>query len=84
VGTNEAAVACYLKDEQAPSKALVAAALDWRATARSDDEAADELLREQMVPLYVQFIDDYIRRLGSLGETDLAAAFAAWRDLLVG
>jgi hypothetical protein len=84
VGTNDAAVAYYLKDEQAPSRSLIAAALGWRATAPTDDDAADALLCEQMVPLYVQFIDDYIRRLGSLGETDLAAAFGAWRDRLVG
>jgi hypothetical protein len=84
VGTNDAAVAYYLQDEQAPSKALVAAALGWRTTAPTDEEAARELLRKHMVPLYVHFIDDFIRRLGSLDETELAGAFGAWRDRLVG
>jgi len=84
VGTNDAAVAHYLRDEQAPSKPLVAAALEWRTAAPSDQDAAVELLRAHMVPLYLHFIDDHIRRLGSLGETALVAAFAAWRQRLIG
>jgi hypothetical protein len=84
VGTNDAAVAHYLNDEQAPGKPLVAAALEWRTTAPSDEEPAAELLRKHMVPLYVHFIDDHIRRLGSLGETELVAAFGGWRRRLVG
>jgi hypothetical protein len=83
VGTNDAAVAHYLRDEQAPSKPLVAAALEWR-TAPSAEEAAAELLCKHMVPLYVHFIDDHIGRLSSLGETELVAAFGAWRHRLVG
>ena len=50
----------------------------------SDEEAAAELLRKQMVPLYLHFIDDHIRRLSSLAETRLVDAFAEWRDRLVG
>jgi predicted nucleotidyltransferase len=84
VGTNDAAVAHYLADEPAPSKPLVAAALEWRTAAPSDEEAAAELLRKHMVPLYVHFIDDHIGRLGSLGETGLVAAFGEWRHRLVG
>jgi hypothetical protein len=84
VGTNDAAVAHYLRDEQVPSKPLVAAALDWRTAAPSDEEPAAELLRKHMVPLYVHFIDDHIRRLNSLGEAGLVAALGEWRDRLVG
>jgi hypothetical protein len=83
-GTNGAAVARHLKDEQAPGKALVAAALGWRTTGLTDEEAAGELLRRHIVPLYVHFIDDHIGRLASLGETELATAFGAWRERLVG
>lgn len=84
VGTNDAAVARYLKDEQASSKALVGAALGWRTTGITDEEAAGELLRGHIVPLYVHFIDDHIGRLAPLGETELATAFEAWRARLVG
>jgi hypothetical protein len=84
VGTNDAAVACYLEDDHAPSKPLVAAALEWRTTGPSDEQAAAELLCTHLVPLYVYFIDDHIGRLGSLGEAALAAAFGEWRDRLVG
>jgi hypothetical protein len=82
VGTNEAAVAHYLNG-QAPGKPLVAAALEWRTAAPSDEEAAGELLRRHMVPLYVHFIDDHIRRLSSLGEAGLVGAFGEWRDRLL-
>jgi hypothetical protein len=84
VGTNDAAVAQYLKDEQAPGKPLVSAALEWRTTAPSEDEAAAQLLRRHMLPLYAHFIDDHIRRLSSVGETRLEAHFEQWRERLVG
>jgi predicted nucleotidyltransferase len=83
VGTNGAAVAHYLKDEQAPGRPLVAAALEWRTAAPSNEEAAGELLRQHMVPLYVHFIDDHVGRLSVLGEARLVGAFGEWRDRLV-
>jgi hypothetical protein len=83
VGTNDAAVAYYLADGEAPSTTLVAAALAWRTVPPTDEEAAAELLREHMVPLYVHYIDDHITRLDSLGHADLARAFEEWRDRLV-
>jgi hypothetical protein len=83
VGTNDAAIARYLQDEQAPSKALVAAALGWRTTGVTDEDAAGELPRRHIVPLYAHFIDDHIARLASLGETELATAFGARRERLV-
>jgi len=82
VGTNDAGVARYLKDDQAPSANLVTAALTWRAAA-PDRAAASELLREQMLPLYLHYIDDHIARLDSLGENELASGFREWRDRLV-
>lgn len=83
VGTNDAAVARYLEDDQAPSANLVRAALAWRSDPPTDVPAAAELLRSQLVPLYVQYIDDHIERLGALGESGLAAAFERWRARLV-
>lgn len=84
VGTNEAAVTWYLADAEAPSTRLAAAALDWRTTPPTDDEAPAELLREQMVTLYLHYIDDHITRLGSLGRVELVSAFQEWRSRLVG
>ncbi len=83
VGTNDAAVARYLEDDQAPSPDLVRAALTWRSTPPTDERAAAELLRSQLVPLYLQYVDDHIERLGALGESGLAAAFKQWRARLV-
>ncbi len=83
VGTNDAAVAHYLADGEGPSTTLVAAALAWRTLPPADDEVAAELLREQMVPLYVHYIDDHVTRLESLGDVELAHAFEEWRVRLV-
>jgi hypothetical protein len=83
VGTNDAAVARYLGDDQAPSIGLVAAALDWRTAPPRARAAASELLREQMLPLYLYYIDDHLERLCSVGEVGLACAFREWRSLLV-
>jgi hypothetical protein len=83
VGTNDAAVARYLEDERAPSADLVGAALAWRNAPPTDEPAAAELLRRQLLPLYVQYVDDHIERLGALGESGLAGAFERWRARLV-
>jgi predicted nucleotidyltransferase len=84
VGTNGAAVARYLEDDEAPSTRLVAAALEWRTAPPADEALALELLRDQLLPLYLHYIDDHIERLGSIGETALAALFREWRDRLAG
>ncbi|HEX7263947.1 MAG TPA: hypothetical protein VF383_07190 [Candidatus Dormibacteraeota bacterium] len=83
VGTNDAAVARYLADGSGPSATLVAAAFDWRTAPPKDYEAAAQLLRKGMVPLYLHYIDDHITRLHSLGRDDLARAFDDWRERLV-
>ena len=78
VGTNHAAAEHYRADRDAPAFALVGEALRWRTTP-PDPEAAAELLTRELLPLYLQYIDDHIARLRGLGADDLAAAFAAWR-----
>jgi hypothetical protein len=82
VGTNAAAVAHYVASDAVPSTPLVANALAWRSAPPNDDSVVAELLREQMVPLYLHYIDDHITRLGSLGQVALARAFEQWRDCL--
>ena len=82
VGTNHAAVAFYLQDDHAPSRELVAAALEWRTAPPADDSHAAELLREQLLPLYFHYIDDHVERLDAIGENDLAASFREWRRRL--
>ena len=83
LGTNDAAAAWYLSDQKAPSSRLVAAALGWRTVAPADEATAAVLLREQIVPLYLRYIEDHITRLDGLGEVKLAGAFQVWRDRLV-
>ena len=83
VGTNDAAVAHYLQRGDAPSRALVEAGLAWRAVPPTDDRAAAELLREQLLALYLYYIEDHITRLQGLGQSGLAGEFARWRERLV-
>jgi predicted nucleotidyltransferase len=83
IGTNAAAAAHYLSDGQAVSRELVATALAWRTTEPTDQAAAAALLRDQMVPLYLQYIADHITRIDSLGEVELAEAFREWHERLV-
>ncbi len=78
VGTNNDAVSWYLANEAAPGRPLVQAALDWR-TSPPSDAVASKLLREQLVPLYLYFIDDHVSRLAALGEVELSGAFEEWR-----
>jgi hypothetical protein len=83
VGTNHDAVARYLEDRSAPARILVAAAAAWREAPPDDHAAALALLRAELVPLYLEYIDDHIERLRSLSETELARAFECWRERLV-
>jgi hypothetical protein len=62
---------------------LVAAALAWRTTEPTNHAPAAALLRDQMVPLYLEYIADHVRRLDGLGETELADAFRKWQERLV-
>jgi hypothetical protein len=82
VGTNHAAVGHYLARQGAVASTLVAAALEWRTTPPTDEAAATALLERELLPLYLEYLDDHTARLGDLGRADLAAAFAAWRDRL--
>lgn len=84
VGTNNAAVAHYLARGGAPCARLVVAAVGWRSEPPSDDAVAVALLGEQMVMLYLEYIDDHITRLRSFGRDDLVGAFQEWRARLVG
>ena len=83
VGTNDVAVAHYLAANDVPSGALVEARLAWRTSPPTDVDAAAQLLRERLVPLYLHYIDDHIARLDSLGRRELTLTFQQWRDRLV-
>jgi hypothetical protein len=81
VGTNALAAEHYLADVHAPAASLVAAALAWRRERPADDEAA-ELLSRELIPLYVQYLEDHIGRLQSADCFRLADSFRRWRARL--
>ena len=82
VGTNDASAAHHVAAAR-PGARLVASALAWRAAPPEDERAAAALLDEELLPLYLYYVDDHVARLGALGEVELAAAFGAWRERLL-
>jgi len=72
----------YLAGVYAPAAALVTAALAWRREWPADDEAT-ELLSRELVPLYVQYLEDHIARLQAVNCCRLADSFQRWQARLV-
>lgn len=82
VGTNTAAAEHYLAGGSAPAAALVTAALAWRRAWPADDAATGHLRRE-LIPLYVQYLEDHIARLHAVNCRQLADSFQRWQARLV-
>ena len=82
VGTNTLAAEHYLASAYAPAATLVTAALAWRREPPADDEAT-ELLGRELIPLYVQYLDDHIARLQAVNCGRLADSFQRWRTRLL-
>jgi hypothetical protein len=86
MGLVDAAIAHYLVSAApGPRRDLVEAAAGWRHRWRPDDEAmAEDLLQRGAVPLYREFVDDYVPRLRRSGLGPLADQLATWGDSLAG
>jgi hypothetical protein len=82
VGTNTLAAEHYLASDYAPAATLVSAALAWRHERPADEEAA-ELLSRELIPLYLQYLDDHIARLQAVHCNRLAEGFRRWRTRLL-
>jgi len=82
VGTNALAAGHYLARADAPATKLVTAALAWRLEPPADDEA-NALLGQELIPLYVHYIDDHIARLRAINCHGLADSFQRWRTRLM-
>ena len=82
VGTNTLAAQHYLASDYAPAATLVTAALAWRREWPADDEAT-ELLGRELIPLYVQYLDDHIARLQAVNCYRLVDGFQRWRARLL-
>ncbi len=82
VGTNTLAAQHYLTSDYAPAATLVTAALAWRRE-RPADDGATELLGRELIPLYVQYLDDHIGRLQAVNCRRLVAGFQRWRARLL-
>ena len=83
VGTNRDAVAHYLERVRTPSPRLVETAFEWRTDPPSDLAAVAGLLRAELVPLYLEYVEDHAPRLEAMGRDDLTRAFEEWRRQLL-
>ncbi len=82
VGSNSGAAAHYLANGYAPAATLVTAALAWRFEPPADDDAT-ALLGQELIPLYMHYIDDHITRLRAINHDPLADSFHRWRTRLL-
>jgi hypothetical protein len=82
-GTNARAAGHYLARPDAAAPALVNAALGWRLEPPASAVAAAALLRQELIPLYAEYLGDHISRLRAVGEPRLAARFQRWRARLL-
>ena len=83
VGTNAAAAQHYLAGQPVPAAELVSAALAWRREPPANNAAAAALLSQELLPLYVHYIDDHVERLEAAGSHGLATRFRRWRERLL-
>ncbi len=83
IGRNDAAVAYFLQTESGPAAGLAGEAFLWRYRPfEPGDPWVRGMAARGLLPLYRLFVDDYGRRLRSLGEDELARAFEAWHARL--
>jgi hypothetical protein len=83
VDTNALAAAHYLASAHVPARELVTAALAWRLEPPIDDGQAAALLGQELLPLYLYYIDDHITRLHAINRPRLADSFHRWRARLL-
>ena len=82
VGSNVLAAEHYLASAGAPAAELVAAAVAWRLEPPAG-ETATALLRRELIPLYVYYLDDHVARLSVAGRPALADRFSRCRARLL-
>ncbi len=82
VAANTEAADFYRSRRLAPAAGLVTAALAWREQPPTDTEAAAALVGQDLIPLYLQYIDDHTARLAAAGHDLLADRFRGWRTRL--
>jgi hypothetical protein len=82
VGTNTLAAEHYLASANPAAAALVTAALAWRLEPPAADKAT-ALLSGELIPLYIQYIDDHIARLRAADRYRIAVRFQRWRTRLL-
>lgn len=79
VGRVEAAAEHYCRSGGAAAPA-VAEAIRWRSEPSTAEVDLIGLLSKYLLPLYLEFVDDHLRRMEGYGELKLAARLRKWRE----
>ena len=83
IGINQEAVEHFSAIATGMPAELARSALEWRTIPPDpEDHSIVDALRNGLLPLYWQFLEDYERRLREYGELDLARAYSQWRQRL--
>jgi hypothetical protein len=81
VGRVEAAAEHYCSSG-GPAAPAVAEAVRWRSEPSIAEVDLIALLSKHLLPLYLEFVDDHLRRMEGYGEMRLAARLRKWREEL--
>jgi hypothetical protein len=81
VGRVEAAAEHYCRSG-GPAAPAVAEAIRWRSEPSTAKVDLIGLLSKYLLPLYLEFVDDHLRRMEGYGELKLAARLRKWREEL--
>lgn len=84
IGRNDVAVAHYLEHNKGDKAELVKQAFRWRCEPPAYNEDTIKLLKQAVIPLYLQFIDTYYLKMLDYKEHNLAENLQQWRDQLLG
>ena len=79
---NDESAHYYCDNFDGPDAELVAQAQQWRSEALPASVTIQGLLESGLVPLYMRFLDVYVERVETSGETDVASRLIRWRERL--
>lgn len=83
IGSNDQAITYYLTNKHGSKVSLVKCASDWRYKAPENSNEVVKLMEKAIIPLYLQFINAYYKKLIEHHEFLLANNLIMWKQKLL-